>query len=207
VRAALVLVTALVLAAAPALAATPRPDAHDRALVARLSARISTLKAVAKQTDSKQLDDTLKGCPALKGDPSKAFAAVFVLLPALLIDVVNQYKPQLSRLRDELSGMRPHSQLFADWLAREGDSLDLILTFDNHGKKIDYCRVVTVMLDKKATPRQVRDVLGVDPALLPSLTKGRAATVSRDLQRLRPKMQAFLVAAGLAPAEAKALTA
>src|SRR4051812_12114786 len=130
VRAALVLVTALVLAAAPALAATPRPDAHDRALVARLSARISTLKAVAKQTDSKQLDETLKGCPALKGDPSKAFAAVFVLLPALLIDVVNQYKPQLSRLRDELSGMRPHSQLFADWLAREGDSLDLILTFD-----------------------------------------------------------------------------
>jgi hypothetical protein len=171
-----------------------------------LSAKIGTLKAVTNNVDSKRLDSALKRCPGLNKDPSKTFAAVFVLLPALLIDVVNQYKPQLSELRDEVARMQPHSQLFRRWLALEGESLGLILNFDNHGKKIDYCRAATVMLDEKSTAREVRDVLGIDPALLPSLTKGRAATLSRELQRLGPQMRAFLVAAGLTSAQAKALT-
>jgi hypothetical protein len=205
VRAALLVVLGLVLAGA-ASAATPRPDAHDRALAAQLAAKVAALRAISQKTSEDPLESAaLKRCPAMKKDPAQAFAAVFALVPVLLIDTVNQYRPQLSSLRDSLARMDPDAPVFARYLALVRESLGIILRFDNHGKKIDYCQALTVLLDKKATPAQVEAVLGVDPSRLSSLSGGRARAVSKSLEKLEPAMRAFFVAAGLPPKTAATL--
>ena len=192
---------------AVAVATTPRPDAHDRVLVSQLGAKAATLQAVASTTSGdNQLQKTLESCAFLKKNPKQEFAAVFALLPVLLIDVVNQYKPQLTDLRDTLGKMRPHALLFRQWLTAEGQSLSLILRFDNHGKKIDICRAATVLLDKKSTSRDVRNVLGIDPALIATLFQSGSTKASATLKRLNPQMRSFFIAAGLAPKTATALT-
>jgi len=64
VRKGLILAAALALiATTTAGAASPRPDAHDRALVARLGAEVSTFDAVsAKTSNDPQLQKALKTC-------------------------------------------------------------------------------------------------------------------------------------------------
>lgn len=204
---ALVVAAAALAAAATAGAATPRPDAHDRALVSQLGGKVATFQAVATQTNGgNELKTALAKCPLLKKDPAQAFAAVFALLPALLIDVVNQYRPQLTDVRDTLARMHPNSPLFRQWLAAEVQVLGLTLEFDNHGKKIDLCRAATVMLDKKSSAQDVKNALGVAPAVIAKLFQGGSSAASATLKRLNPQMRAFFVAAGLSPKVAAALT-
>ena len=191
---------------ATATAAAPRPDAHDRALVHQLAAKVAGFQAVAKASgSSSSVESDLKKCPAFKKDPSKALGAVFALLPALLIDVVNQYKPQLTDLHTTASRMRPDAPVFRTWLTAETQSLGLLLKFDNHGKKIDYCKAAQVMLDKKSTAADIRAVLGVDPALIATLFGSGSSKINTTLTRLKPQMIAFFVAAGLSKKTATAL--
>ena len=125
---------ALGTASTVAAATAPRPDAHDRALALKLGGTVATFQAVTSKTsDDNQLQKTLKNCAFLKKDPAQAFAAVFALVPVLLINVVSQYKSPLTDVRDTLTKMRPHAPLFRRWLAAEVQSLNLILQFDNHG--------------------------------------------------------------------------
>ena len=192
--------------AATGRAATPRPDSHDRALISRLAAKATTFQTVTTTTSDKRLQKSLDNCAPLKKDPSALFAAAIALLPALLSEVVNEAKPQLVDLRDTLAGMDAHAPLFDQWLATEADSFRLILRFDNHGKKIDYCKAATVMLDKKSTAQDIRNVLGIDPAAIATLFDTRSSSVSARLKRLNPQMRPFFVAGGLSAKMARALT-
>jgi hypothetical protein len=201
-------VTAAVLAlaataATAATAAAPKPDAHDRALAARLSAKVSTFREVAASSDDNSLQRSLDRCPLMKKDPGQAFAAVFVLLPALLAGLVNEYRPQLADLRDTVAAMHPHAPVFRQWLDAERRSFGLLLQFDNHGKKIDLCEAATVMLDKHSTADDIHRVLGIDPRLIPKLFQ---STSSSKVTKLNPRMRTFFVAAGVSKANAKALT-
>jgi hypothetical protein len=199
----LVLLAALVLAGA-ASAATLQPDSHDRMLVQQLAAKVASFKSVAATENDKS--DILNRCSAFKNDPAQAFAAAFVLLPALIVDIVNKYKPQLQDVRDTLAAMHPDSMLFEQWLHAESQSFDLLLQFDNHGKKIDYCKAAQVMLSKHATAADIRDVLGLDPALVAKLFGSGAQDASAALKRLNPEMRKFFVAGGLTLRQATALT-
>ncbi len=198
----LALVAALALAASAA--AAPRPDAHDRALVKELGEKVTAFQAVSAKTNSNS--NALKNCSVFRKNPSQAFAAAFVLLPALLVDVVNHYKPQLTDLRDTLAGMHPDSSLFREWVAAETQSFDLILQFDNHGKAIDYCKAAQVLLSNKSTAADVRAVLGINPSLVAKLFQGGSHGPSATLARLNPQIRKFFVAGGLTVKQAAALT-
>ena len=198
---------AAVLAAPAAPAPAPVPDAHDRALIAKLDTKVTTFrKLAAERGDDSKVDESLKTCPAVQKDPSQAFGAVLVLLPALLAELVNEYRPQLTEVHDTLTAMRPHSPLFRQWVTAEGQSFGLILQFDNHGKKIDYCDAATVLLNKKSTAADIRNAIGVDPALIGKLFSTDSSTAGKTLERVNPKMRRFFRAAGVSPANATALT-
>ena len=49
--------------------------------------------------------------------------------------------------------------------ARRPENFALILQYDNHGQKIDFCRAATVLLSKKSTAQDIRKAIGIDPAL------------------------------------------
>jgi hypothetical protein len=202
---ALTLVAALAaLTAGAALGAAPKPDSHDRALARALDAKVRTFREIAAQTGNSDLKQSLNKCAVVKKDPSQAFAALFAILPALLIELVNDYGTELRGLRQTLGDMHPHSALFAKWAAAEAGNFDLILQFDNHGKKIDLCEAATVMLDKKSTAADVHRVLGIDPRLIAKLfTSGGASSTATKLD---PQMERFFVAAGLSAKDAKTLT-
>jgi hypothetical protein len=202
-----VVTAAAALLAPAALAAGPGPDAHDRALVERLDAKVTTFQKIAAQRgDNNKVDESLNTCAAVKKDPSQAFAAVFAILPALLADLVNEYRPQLDDVRDTLAGMRPHSPLFRQWVTAEKQSFGLILEFDNHGKKIDYCEAATVLLSKKSTAADIRNAIGVEPSLIAKLFSSSSSAASVTLKRVNPKMRPFFRAAGVAPKNVTALT-
>jgi hypothetical protein len=197
--------TALVLAfalGAAAGAAAPKPDAHDRALAEILSAKVTTFKQLSGTNDH-SLQTSLERCTFIKKNPKDAFAAIFALVPVVLIEAVDQYGPELRALRASIGGMHPDSPLFAQWLAAEGSDLSLILEFDNHGKRIDLCSAATLLLDKKTTAADVRRVLGIDPALLAKIF---SSPVSSKLEKLNPRMRAFLIAAGVSRKNATTLT-
>ena len=192
------------LTAGAAFAAAPRPDAHDRALARALDARVKTFREVAAKTDNSDLKQSLNNCPVIKKDPRQAFAALFALLPALLVELVNDYGTEMRGLQDTLVGMHPHSTLFRKWAAAEASNFGLILQFDNHGQKIDLCEAATVMLDKKSTAADVHRVLGIDPSLIAKLfTSGSPSSAATKLD---PQMEKFFVAAGLSAKDAKTLT-
>ena len=179
-----------------------RPDARDRALAARLNAKVGTFSTVVAQTGENSLiKSELKDCaPFESKDPGKVFAAAFALIPALFVRVVDDYKPQLSDIVRTMTAMHPDSPLFRQWLAGQVKSYSLILEFDNHGRAIDLCQAVTVLLDKKSTAADFQRVLGVSPKLV-----AKAYSSGGDTS-LDPKMRAFLVAAGLSAKNAKTLT-
>jgi hypothetical protein len=197
-----VVVVALVCAGA---ATAARPDAHDRALVHRLQAETNAFAVLASHGSSE--DPALQKCSFMKTkDAAKAFAAAFAVLPALLVQIVSQYKPQFTHLRQVLGGMQPDSQVFAKWLVAERQNLGLLLQFDNGGKPIDLCKAGEVMLSKSSTAADVRAVLGIDPALIAKLfTSGQSGSQS-TITLLNPQMRTFFVQAGLTPKAAKALT-
>ncbi|MEI8105845.1 MAG: hypothetical protein WCH31_08410 [Actinomycetes bacterium] len=205
------LVLTLTVAAAALLAATaqaaPQPDSHDRALIVALGKKLETFESVSSSTSGDaKLKAQLDSCKAITKDPSTMFAAIVVLIPALLIDVVNQAKPQLVGLHSLLTGMDAHEPLFAQWLAAEAQEMELILRFDNHGKTIDYCKAAAVLLDKKSTPAELRAALGVDPSVVASLFASNSSALSAKLKRLNPQMRKFFIAAGLTSKAAAALT-
>jgi hypothetical protein len=194
--------------ASTAVATTGAPDAHDRALAMQLDAKAATFRAIANSAANSSISqDALKNCPLLKKDPSEAFAAVFALLPALLIVVVNTYKPQLTALRNVVTDLHPDSTLFAQWLTAERNDLNLILKFDNHGKPLDLCAAATVMLDKASSPADIHRVLGIDPALLATIFSSSSNSISTTLTRLNPKMRTFFISAGVPRKDAVSLTA
>jgi hypothetical protein len=195
---------AIALGSAAAQAAAP-PDAHDRALVATLNARVTAFRDIASESGG-STDTELERCPYIKEHPDQAFAAAFSVLPALLIEVVDRFKPELTGLRATLAGMHPDSPLFAQWLSAERDELGLILEFDNHGKPINLCNAVSVLLAKHTTAADVRGVLGIDPSLIAVLFSTTSQKSSSELSKLAPRMQAFLLAAGLSKASASVLT-
>jgi len=201
---AVAIVTALAaLTAGAALGAAPSPDSHDRALARALDAKVQTFREIAAQSDDSNLKQSLDKCPVIEKDPGQAFAAVFALLPALLIELVNDHGTEIRGLRGTFVGMDPHSALFRKWTAAEVSSFDLILQFDNHGQKIDLCEAATVMLDKKSTPADIHRVLGIDPSLLAQLFTSNASSAATKLD---PQMRTFFIAAGLSAKDAKILT-
>ena len=149
-RALIVVAVVALVAASVAAATTPKPDAHDRALAQQLAAKVESLKKLTATSNSgdDRITNELKGCKTLGKTPADSFAVVFAMLPVLLIDIVNEIRPILIDIRDTIAGMHPHNAVFRRWLAAEGAGVDQILTFDNHGKKIDYCAAVKVMLAK-----------------------------------------------------------
>ena len=196
--------TALLLATAlPAAAAAPRPDAHDRALAALLARQVAVFRAVATREGTGTSDTSLQRCAVVKKSPSQAFAAAIAVTPALLAEIVDRFRPQLVSLRNTIDAIHPDSALFARWIGAERQSFALLMKFDNHGKKVDLCAAATVMLDKTSTPADLRRVFGLDPAVIAELFESKA---SATLTRLAPRMQTFLVAAGVSKKSAAALT-
>ncbi len=193
-----VLLAALVVVSTAA-AATPAPDAHDREVARRLAAKVVELQKLT--TASKGGDDritkALQGCKALGKTPAESFGVVLAMLPVLLIDVVNEIRPQLLDLRTAVAAMHPHAPLFRRWLAGESANIDQILAFDNHGKKIDYCAAAKVMLAKNASNAQVQAVLGVPLSRVKELFSGASSQASATVSKLNPEMRAFLIAAGV----------
>jgi hypothetical protein len=200
-----VLVTALGVAGA-AEAAAAKPDAHDRALALQLNHRVTVFRAIAAKANGGDTQSSLDNCAVIKKDPSKAFAAAIAILPAMLVQLVNEAKPELTQVHDMLAGMHPDSKLFRNWVGAERSNLEVILSFDNHGAKIDLCQAATVMLSKSSTADDVHRVLGIDPALIAKLFSGGSSSGSADLTRLNPQMRKFFVAAGLSPKDASTLT-
>jgi hypothetical protein len=196
-----VLAAALALTGVGASSTVPRP--HDRALVKQLVTQVNTFSALSSSTSD---DKALKKCSFLKKNPAQAFAAVIAILPALLIEVVGQNKPQFVKLRGELAAMHPDSTLFRQWLGAEVKSLDLLLLFDNGGKPVDLCKAAQVMLSKKSTAADVHAVLGIDPALVAKLYQSGESGAGRMLTKLNPKMRTFFISAGMTPKQAKVLT-
>jgi hypothetical protein len=195
------LVAALTLSAAAA-AEAPKPDAHDRALAALLSAKVTTFRRLSAPNDH-SLQTSLDRCPFIKKNPKDAFAAIFALVPVVLIEAVNEDGPQLRALRSSIGAMHPDSTLFAQWLSAVDNDLSLILEFDNGGKKIDLCDAATVLLDKKTNAAEIQRVLGIDPALLGKIF---SSPVSSKLEKLNPRMRTFLIAAGVSRKNAATLT-
>ena len=189
---------------ASSIAATPpKPDAHDKALSVALDAKVQTFRAIAKKLNASSKAESLNDCPLFKKDSGQAFAALFALVPALFVQLVNDFRPQLHELRDTVDGMHPDSPLFREWTTAQGKSFALILSFDNHGKKVDFCQAATVMLDKKSSAADIHRVLGIDPLVIATLFQ---SPVSATLDKLDPKMRTFFLAAGLSRADAKSLT-
>jgi hypothetical protein len=186
-----------------ASAAAPKPGAHDRALARQLSARVTTFQQLASGTKDNSFQKSLERCAFIKKHPKDAFAAIFALIPVVLIEAADEYGPELRSLRSSIGAMHPDSPLFAQWLTAVGSDLSLILEFDNHGKKIDLCDAATLLLDKKTTAADVHRVLGIDPILLGKVFSN---PVSSKLEKLNPRMRAFLIAAGVSRKNAATLT-
>ena len=207
-RALIVVALLALVAASVAAATTPKPDAHDRALAQQLAAKVESLKKLTATSNSgdDRITNELKGCKTLGKTPADSFAVFFAMLPVLLIDLVNEIRPILIDIRDTIAGMHPHNAVFRRWLAAERAGVDQTLTFDNHGKKIDYCAAAKVMLAKNPSDAQIRAVLGIDPAKIKSLFSGATTQASETVKKLNPQMRAFLIAAGVRRSVAVQLT-
>ncbi len=192
-------------AAGGALAVAARPDAHDRALAAQLNAKLATFAAVVAQSGENSLiKGELRNCAPFKTkDAGKAFAAAVALLPALMVRLVDDYKPQITELVQTVEALHPDSPLFRAWATALGKSYSLMLEFDNHGAKIDLCHATTVILDKRSTAADYRRALGINPLLVAELFQSAA---SQTVTTLDAKMRAFFLAAGLSASSAATLT-
>jgi len=209
VRRFLVVVVAVgLVAVSAAAAATPTPDAHDRALARQLAAKAVELQKLAtvSQGGDDRITKALRGCKGLGTSPAEGFGVVFAMLPVLLVEVVNEVRPQLLDVRATIGAMHPHAKLFRRWLAAELAGVDQILTFDNHGKKIDYCAAAKVMLAKNPSDAQVQAVLGIPLSRIKALFSGGSSQATATVSKLNPAMRTFLIAAGVRRSVAVQLT-
>jgi len=208
-RRVLIAVVLVAFAAASAASAAARaPDAHDRVLAQQLAAQVSSLSKLAAVSNGggDRITRELKGCKGLGTTPGDSFSVVFAMLPVILIDAVNELRPELLQVRATIVSMRPHATLFRRWLAAERAGLDQILAFDNHGKQIDFCAAAKVMLAKRPRDADVRAVLGLSLARVKSLFSGSSSAASAVATKLNPQMRAFLLAAGVRRSVAVQLT-
>jgi hypothetical protein len=177
-------------------------------LAKRLAAEVVAIRELTTAADKgdDRISKELQGCKALGKTPGESFAVIFAMLPVLLIDLVNEIRPQLVRARSSVTALDPHAPLFRRWLGGLRTNLDLILSLDNHGKRIDYCAAATTLLAKSSSDAQVRAVLGVSPARIRALFSKQSAQAGTTVKKLNPQMRAFLIAAGVPRGVAVQLT-
>ena len=182
-----------------------RPDAHDRTLAAQLNAKVATFGALVGQSGENALIKAeLKHCaPFETKDPGKAFAAAFALLPALMVRLVDDYKPQLTELVQTVEAMHPDSPLFRRWAAALGRSYCARAQVRQSRDENRPLPATTVILDKTLTAADYRRALGIDPVLVAELFQ---STSSQTVTTLDPQMRSFFLAAGLSAETAKTLT-
>jgi hypothetical protein len=203
------------------------PDAHDRALVAALDARVATFRAIDTTVFGASETKALHSCVPLeksllkdKGNFGAAFsgvltAALDLALP-LTIDLADRHAAELTSLRAALSAMHPDSALFVQWRSAELRSLNLFLEFDNHGQPVDPCAAATYMqglakISKAAQAAALADFqakIGLSIAQYRRLAPGFFSNSSpaEALTKLVQPMESFFVAAGLSPKDASALS-
>ena len=197
------LLPAAAAAAALLVSSGNAPDAHDRALAARLNTGVATLRKLAKP-GAGAINLKPKNCAALRnGTAGERFAAAIIVTPILVGEVVHHYKPQLVAVQQTIESIHPDSPLFTRWIAALKESFAQTLQFDTRGKKIDLCKAASVMLDKRSTPADWRRTVGFGPELVARAFNSKAQAT---LTALDPKMRAFLIAAGLSRQDAKTLT-
>jgi hypothetical protein len=215
------------LASALAAQAAAGPDAHDRTLVAALAARVATFRDIDTSAFGASVTHAFHTCVPLeksiiksKGNFGAAFSSVltaaFDLALPLTINLADRYKPQLTALRSELTGMHADSPLFAQWLSTEAQSLSLILEFDSNGQPVNACTAAAYMQGIAKTsktrmaavlaefPREVGISLDQYKALGPRFYSNSNPTVT--LASLAPRTKAFFVAAGLTQTDAALLS-
>ena len=100
----------------------------------------------------------------------------------------------------------PAQAVFRRWLGAEHAGVDQILTFDNHGKKIDYCAAAKVMLAKNPSDAADPSGAGSRPGEDQGLFSGASSQASATVKKLNPQMRAFLLAAGVRRSVAVQLT-
>ncbi len=202
-----VLVLGLVCSAA-ADAAAPAPDAQDRAAANALVIKVTDLQrlSAASRGGDDRITKALEGCKGLGKAPAQGFAVVFAMLPVMLIDLVNQIRPQLLDVRATLVSIRPHAPLFRSWVAAQRTGIDEILALDNHGKRVDYCAAARVMLAKNPSDARVKAVLGVPLSRIETFFAGGSSKAQATVSNLNPRMRVFLVAAGVPRSVAVRLT-
>ncbi len=192
----------LVSQAAPA---GPAPEVHDRALVALLAAKVQTFREVALHTNASS-EPGLAGCTYLRTHPDAAFGPAIAVLPALLIELVDRFRPELVSLDATLASLHPDASLLRQWAAAEHPALAQMLLFDNHGKPLNLCSVVTVLRQNTLNAEQVEQVLGISATRVTPLFSTANQRQSKVLAALDTRMRAFFVSAGLSAAETATLT-
>jgi hypothetical protein len=196
----LVVLPMLAVLAATASAARA-PDAHDRALMARLEAKVAEYHTLGK---SKSLDPSLEKCSFVKGDPSKAFAAAIAALPALVAELVHKYRPVFDDIDQTLASMQPDDAVFRRWIAAMRQDVAFLLRFDNGGKKIDVCGAADAVLHNRVA--DFSRAVGLPASLLAQFLSREAGGESAALKRLNAQMRLFLIAGGVSRARAVQLT-
>jgi hypothetical protein len=196
----LVVVLAAGVLVAPA-GAVRAPDAHDRALMSRLEAKVQEYEALGPS--SNVTDSTVAQCAFVKKDPAKGFAAAFAVLPVDVIELVTRFRGPFRDIQRTLLSVDPHDGLFRRWVAAERAEVALLLSFDNGGKTIDVCHAARLLMEKHPPPAEVREVLGINPSLVPLLFR---RTSTSPLSKLNPAMRAFFIAGGVSKKHAEALT-
>jgi hypothetical protein len=200
-RVLLILVTAGMLAGTAAGARTP--DGHDRALMARLEAKVQLYENLG--SSSAGSDSRVKQCAFVKQDPSKEIAASLAAIPVYVIEFVTKFKKPFLDIQRTLVSSHPHDDLFRRWVAAERAELAFLLRFDNGGKAIDLCKAAQILMQDQPKPAELRAVLGIDPALVPQALSRALATKS-PLSKLNPPMRTFFIAGGVSRKHAEQLT-
>jgi hypothetical protein len=179
------------------------PDAHDRALMARLEAKVQLYAGLG--SSSAAADSKVKQCAFVKHDPSKELSASLAVVPVDVIEAVTKFKKPFLDIQRTLVAMHPHDGLFRRWVAAERAELAFLLRFDNGGKVIDVCAAAQLLMQKQPPPAEVRAALGIDPALVPQAFL-RALTTKSPLSKLNPPMRVFFIAGGVSKKNAEQLT-
>lgn len=224
----MLLASALIASSSSNAAATARgPDAHDRALTAMLDSRVAFFKSI--DTDAFGSDEAraLHSCVPLekrllkdKKNVGAAFAGVltsaFELALPLTVDLADRYDTQLLALRQTLQDMHPNSPLFAQWIATELRSLNLILAFASHGRLVAPCAAAvylqglttTSKTQLKASFARFRQQTGISLSRYERLAPEFYSNANPlgALSRLAPRMEAFFVAAGLSSQDATVIS-
>jgi hypothetical protein len=197
----LMFVLPLLAALASTASAARVPDAHDRALMAQLEAKVAEYHTVGKSTS---VDHSLEKCSFVKGDVSKAFAATIAALPAIVAQLVHRYRAAFDDIEQTLASMRPDDAVFRRWVAAMHDDVAFLIRFDNGGKKIDLCRAADAVLHNRVS--EFSQVLGLPASLVKRFLTRELGGQGAALKRLDTEMRPFLIAGGVSPEHAGEMT-